>query len=133
MRKRAGLVGSANYLQQKWLNFIDSSTPLAIDRRVDAELVRVLYREAMFGIIATAAVSTSLAIVMASALHPALVAGWLAITLVLYAGRWWLVAPLRGSAARRTDLRMGPAFYGRRFLFGLVLGMRRLDFLRYRR
>ena len=67
------------------------STPLAIDRRVDAELVRVLYREAMFGIIATAAVSTSLAVVMASALHPALVAGWLAITLVLYAGRWWLV------------------------------------------
>jgi two-component system, sensor histidine kinase len=63
----------------------------AVDRRVDAELVRVLYREAMFGIISTAAVSTSLAIVMASALRPALVAGWLAITLVLYAGRWWLV------------------------------------------
>ena len=63
----------------------------AVDRRVDAELVRVLYREAMFGIIATAAVSTSLGIVMASAVHPGLVASWVALTLLLYAGRLWLV------------------------------------------
>jgi signal transduction histidine kinase/ActR/RegA family two-component response regulator len=75
----------------------------AVDRRVDAELVRVLYREAMFGIIATAAVSTTLAIVMASAMNPALVAGWLAITLFLYAGRWWLVRAFERT--RPTDER----------------------------
>ena len=71
------------------------STSLAVDRRVDAELVHVLYREALFGIIATAAVATMLAIVMANALHPGLVAGWWALTLVLCAGRYWLVRAFR--------------------------------------
>ena len=68
---------------------------LAVDRRVGAELVRVLYREALFGIVATATVATMLAIVMANAMHPGLVAVWLALTLVLCAGRYWLVRAFR--------------------------------------
>jgi signal transduction histidine kinase/ActR/RegA family two-component response regulator len=87
----------------------------AVDRRVDAELVRVLYREAMFGIIATAAVSTSLAVVMASALPPALVAGWLAITLVLYAGRWWLVRAFKRAQPSDEQTRV----WVRRFTVGV--------------
>ena len=68
---------------------------LAVDRRVGAELVRVLYREALFGIVATATVASMMAIVMANAMHPGLVAVWLAITLVLCAGRYWLVRAFR--------------------------------------
>ena len=67
----------------------------AVDRRVDAELVRVLYREAVFGIIATVTVATLLAIVMVNALRPGLVVGWLAFTLLLGAGRYWLVRSFR--------------------------------------
>jgi len=67
----------------------------AVDRRVDAELIRVLYREAPFGIIATATVATTIAIVMANALHAGLVAGWLALTLVLCTARYWLVLAFR--------------------------------------
>jgi hypothetical protein len=71
---------------------------LAVNRRVDAELVRVLYREALFDIIATASVATLLSLVMANALPPGLGAGWWAPPLVFCAGRFWLFAPFGGPS-----------------------------------
>jgi hypothetical protein len=92
------------------------SALLAVDRRVEAELVRVLYREALFGIIATASVATMMAIVMANAMHPGLVAGWWALTLVLCAGRYWLVHAFRRALSPDEQIR----WWAHRFTIGAL-------------
>ena len=89
---------------------------------VEADLIRLLYDQALPGILTTAVNAVVVAAVMSFAAAPPLVWVWLAAMLLILAGRWLLVGRFHQARGQTSDRRWAGRFTLGAGLTGLVWG-----------